>query len=95
MTKPGADLIAWYLNPDRLPVESRWSRKHAETQRSLCQRFAEPVIGAVTCHDIKTRHTQAIVNAAPTAGEGNRVHRMLSALVNAGLPPSSRRAPGA
>jgi hypothetical protein len=26
MTKPGADLIAWYLNPDRLPVGERWSR---------------------------------------------------------------------
>ena len=35
--------------------------------------------------DIKTRHTQAIVNAAPTAGEGNRVRRMISALVSAGL----------
>ena len=23
MTKPGADLIAWYLNPDRLPVAER------------------------------------------------------------------------
>ena len=49
MTKPGADLIAWYLNPDRLPVSDRWPRKHAYTQRSLCQRFAVPVIGAVAC----------------------------------------------
>jgi hypothetical protein len=31
MTKPGADLIAWYLNPDRLPVADRWSRKHADS----------------------------------------------------------------
>ena len=30
MTKPGADLIAWYLNPDRLPASGQWSRKHAE-----------------------------------------------------------------
>jgi hypothetical protein len=29
MTKPGADLIAHYLDPDRLPVGKRWSRKHA------------------------------------------------------------------
>jgi hypothetical protein len=28
MTKSGADLIAWYLNPDRLLVADRWSRKH-------------------------------------------------------------------
>ena len=63
----------------------RWSRKHAHTQRRLCERFAEPVIGAVTCQDIKTGHMQQIVNAAPTAGEGDRVHGMLSALVAAGI----------
>ena len=85
MRRPGADLIAWYLNPDRLPAEGRWSRRHADTQRRLCARFAAPVIGAVTCQDIKTRHTQAIVNAAPTAGEGDRVRRMVSAMVSAGL----------
>ena len=85
MTKPGADLIAWYLNPDRLPVAKRWSRKHAYTQRSLCQRFAVPVIGAVACQDITTVHAQKIVNAAPTASEGDRVHRMLSAMIGAGI----------
>jgi hypothetical protein len=85
MTKPGADLIAWYLNPDRLPVADRWSRKHADTQRRLCQRYATPVIGTVTCQDITVGHAQKIVNAAPTAGEGDRVHRMLSAMVSAGL----------
>ena len=85
MRRPGAELIAWYLNPDRLPVAERWSRRHADTQRRLCSRFAAPVIGAVTCQDIKTSHTQAIVNAAPTAGEGNRVHRMVSALVSVGI----------
>jgi integrase len=85
MRRPGADLISWYLCPDRLPVSERWSRKHGDTQRRLCSRFAAPVIGAVTCQDIRTGHTQAIVNAAPTAGEGNRVHRMISAMVSAGL----------
>jgi hypothetical protein len=34
---------------------------------------------------IKTSHTQQIVNAAPTSGEGDRVHRMISALVSVGL----------
>jgi integrase len=85
MERPGADLIAHYLNPDRLPVEERWSRKHTHTQRRLCERFAAPVIGTVTCQDIRASHTQQIVNAAPTAGEGARVARMLSALVNAGI----------
>ena len=85
MERPGADLIAYYLDPDRLPAEQRWSRKHAHTQRRLCERFAAPVIGAVTCQDIKTWHMQQIVNAAPTAGEGDRVRGMLSALVAAGI----------
>jgi integrase len=85
MRRPGAALIAHYLDPDRLPVQERWSRKHAHTQARLCERFAAPVIAAVPCEDITTGHTQAIVNAAPTAGEGDRVRGMISALVSAGL----------
>jgi hypothetical protein len=58
MRRPGADLIAHYLNPDRLPVNRRWSRKHADSQRRLCERFAAPVIAVITCQDIKSAHTQ-------------------------------------
>ena len=61
--------------PRPAPVGERWSRKHAHTQRRLCERFAAPVIDAVTCQDITTWHMQQIVNAAPTAGEGDRVRR--------------------
>jgi integrase len=85
MRRPGADLIAHYLDPDRLPVNRRWSRKHADSQRRLCERFVAPVITVVTCQDIKSGHTQHIVNAAPTAGEGDRVAAMISALVGAGI----------
>ena len=85
MKRPGADLIAYYLNPDRLPPDGQWSRKHAHTQRRLCERFAALVIDAVTCQDIKMQHVQKIVNAAPTAGEGTRVAGMISALVGAGI----------
>ena len=85
MERPGADLIAHYLDPDRLPVARRWSRRHADTQRRLCQRFAAPVIAAVTCQDITPGHMQQIVNAAPTASEGDRLHRCLSAMVTAGI----------
>jgi integrase len=85
MAKPGAALIAHYLDPDRLPVRKRWSRKHAHTQQRLCKLYVAPVIGAVTCEDIKIRHMQQVVNAAPTAGEGDRVRRLISALVNAGI----------
>jgi hypothetical protein len=85
MERPGADLIAHYLSPDRLPADKRWSRKHADTQRRLCERFAAPVIAKVTCQDIKVTHMQQIVSAAPTAEEGARLHRCLSALVTAGI----------
>jgi hypothetical protein len=85
MERPGADLIAHYLSPGRLPVQEQWSRKRAYTQRQLCERFATPVIGAVACQDIKATHMQKIVNAAPTPGEGRRVQRMISALVAAGI----------
>ena len=85
MQRPGADLIAYYLDPDRLPVAKRWSRRHADTQRRLCQRFAAPVIAAVTCQDITPGHMQQIVSAAPTASEGDRLHRCLSAMVTAGI----------
>ena len=85
MERPGADLIAHYLDPDRLPVAKRWSRRHADTQRRLCQRFAAPVIAAVTCQDITVDHMQQIVSAAPTASEGDRLQRCLSAMVTAGI----------
>ena len=85
MERTGTDLIAHYLHPDRLPADRRWSRKHVHTQRRLCERFAFPVIGDVACQDIKTWHMQQVVNAAPTAKEGPRVHGMISALVAAGI----------
>jgi len=85
MTKPGATLVAHFLNPDRLPVQDRWSRKHAHTQGRLCAKYVAPVIAEVVCQDIKTSYMQKIVNAAPTAGEGDRVRRMISALVTSGI----------
>lgn len=85
MRQPGAALIAHYLDPDRLPVQERWSRKHAHTQGRLCALYAAPVIATVTCQDIKAGHMQQVVNAALTAGEGDRVQRMISALVTAGI----------
>ena len=85
MERTGAGLIAHYLDPDRLRADRRWSRKHAHTQRRLCERFAAPVVGDVLCQDIMTWHMQQVVNAAPTAKEGARVHGMISAMVGAGV----------
>ena len=83
MERPGADLIAWYLSPGRR--RQPWSRKHADTQRRLCERFVAPVIGGLACQDIKTADMQRAVNAAPTDGEGERLRRCISALVTAGI----------
>src|SRR5437016_5930101 len=75
MERPGTELIAHYLSPSRHPAGKGWSRKHADTQRQLCARYLEPVIGDLACEDIKAADMQAAVNAAPTAGEGDRVRR--------------------
>jgi integrase len=85
MEKPGAALIAHYQSPDRHQPGKRWSRKHADTQRRLCERFVAPVIATIKCQDIKVAHMQQAVNAAPTADEGARLHRCLRAMVNAGI----------
>jgi integrase len=85
MLSTGDELIAFYLSADRLPAERQWSRKHAETQRYLCERFVRPVLGRLVCQDIRVADMQAAVNAAPTAKEGRRVRAMLSALTGAGI----------
>jgi integrase len=85
LERPGADLIAYYLSAGRHPAASPWSAKHADTQRRLLERFAAPVITAICCQDIKVADMQKAVNAAPTAGEGARLHRCLSAMVTAGI----------
>jgi integrase len=82
---PGADLITYYLSADRHPASRQWSAKHADTQRRLCERFVAPAIAKLTCQDIKAADMQKAVNAAPTEGEGARLHRCLSAMVTAGI----------
>jgi integrase len=85
MERPGGELIAFYLSPSRHPAGKGWSRKHADTQRRLCARYLAPVIGDLACEDIKAADMQTAVNAAPTASEGDRVRRCVSALVHAGI----------
>ena len=59
MERPGTDLIAYYLSPGRHPAARSWSRKHADTQRRLCQRYLAPVIGNLVCQDITVADMQA------------------------------------
>ena len=94
LERPGADLIAWYLCPDRHPADRPWSRRHADTQRRLCERFIAPVIAAVCCQDIRVADMQQIVDSAPTAGEGARLHRCLSAMITAGIAAGYLTGPG-
>jgi hypothetical protein len=47
MLRSGSELIAYYLSDDRRPAERVWSRRHADTQRDLCTRYLEPMIGKV------------------------------------------------
>jgi integrase len=85
LEKAGADLVAFYLSADRHPAGRPWSAKHADTQRRLCERFVTPVIATTCCQDIRVSDMQKVVNAAPTAGEGARLRRALSAMVTAGI----------
>jgi integrase len=85
MERSGADLIAWCLSPDRLPADGQWSRKHVHTQQRLCERFVAPVIGGLSCQDIRVADMQRIVNVAPTAQKGGRLQALVSALVGAGI----------
>ena len=85
LERPGADLIAFYLSPGRHPAGREWSPKHADTQRRLCHRFITPVIAGICCQDIKVADMQKVVNSAPTAGEGARLRRALSAMITAGI----------
>jgi integrase len=85
LLRPAADLIAWYLSPERHPAGQAWSRKHTHTQRRLCQRFLLPVLGDLPCQDILVADMQRALNAVSTAGEGARLRRCISALVSAGL----------
>jgi integrase len=84
LEQPGSALIDFYLSQERFPEDRKWSRKHLATQQRLCSLFARPVISKLACQDIAVEHMQAVVNAAPTAKEGKRVRRMVSALVTAG-----------
>jgi hypothetical protein len=85
LERPGSELVAFYLCPDRLPAREQCSRKHAHTQRRLCERFAIPVIGAVACQDIKVGRMHETVSAPATPGEGDRARGMISAMVAAGI----------
>lgn len=81
----GAQLIEWYLSPDRHPVDRPWSRSHLAGQRRLCRRFLLPVIGALPCETIAHTHLQQAINAANTADSGARVAKCAKALINIGI----------
>lgn len=81
----GAQLVDWYLSPDRHPPDKPWSRSHLAGQQRLCLRFLLPVIGALSCDRITLADLQQSVNAASTADAGSRVAKCARALVNVGI----------
>jgi len=83
MRRPGADLIAHYLDPDRLLVKDRWSRKHADTQRRLrtigspheqLQHASCPPLAAldrrVPCRRFRSRCDWLVIEAGLTSHDG-------------------------
>ena len=86
MERPGAALIAYYLSPDRLPADEPWSRKHADTQRRLCERYLAPVIGRPGLPGHQDRpHAGRRSTPRPPRGKATRLRRCISALVGAGI----------
>src|SRR6185437_9199619 len=90
MTQPASAIFRFPTKPPQLargrggrPVTPAKAGGPARGRILASERFAAPVIDAVTCQDIKTEHMQKIVNAAPTPGDGARVQGMISALVSA------------
>jgi hypothetical protein len=69
MELPGSGLIAHYLDPDRLPVDDRWSRKHAHTQRRLCERFAAGHANYRITLDMYVGTTAGVLDRARAATE--------------------------
>ena len=65
MLRSGSELIGYYLSDDRRPAERAWSRRHADTQRDLCARYLEPVIGQLASQDITVADMQAAVFPTP------------------------------
>jgi GNAT superfamily N-acetyltransferase len=85
-TSAPADHVVYklYIHPDHRGrglgpqlLDSARGAVVAHTHARLCQRFVSPVIGPLACEDIRVGDMQAIVNAAPTSGEGRRAcHRL-------------------
>jgi hypothetical protein len=47
MERLSADLVPNHLSPDQFLIQAQWSGKHPRTQRGLCERSADPVIGTI------------------------------------------------
>ncbi|MEZ0114684.1 site-specific recombinase XerD [Catenulispora sp. EB89] len=82
-TASGADLIAYYLSPDRLPADRQWSSSYRADQERFGRKTLE-VIGDVPCGAIETWHMQQIVNRANTATSGARLRTFISGLIKIG-----------
>ena len=80
---PVARLMDAWLDPDR-PRRAAWSLKYADGCRTVSRRLIVPHIGEIRCVDLRFEDVQRAVSEAPTAGEGARVKRVLSAAVHWG-----------
>jgi hypothetical protein len=53
----GAELLAWYLSPDRLPVGKAWSRSYRTAQEHLCRMYIQPTFESLrTCRQTDRQH---------------------------------------
>lgn len=81
----GAELIDWYLSPDRLPVDRAWSRSYQSAQEHLCRKYILPAIASLSCSQIRTSDLQNCINQASTPGQGKRLAGCVRAIIRVGL----------
>jgi hypothetical protein len=73
MERRGADLIAFYLSPDRHPASRQWSRGHAGTQGKLCEWIVPDGVIDVDCAPPSVRAAAAV--GEQVVLEGGRLMR--------------------
>lgn len=81
-TVPVSTLLDEWLHPSDEPHS--WSLKYTRSNEWLVRTYVRPSIGSVICQDLRREDVVKAVKAAPTAGEGQRLKRLLSSALRWG-----------
>lgn len=94
--QPASVGIAYWLDPGRKTPKTKngWGDSHRSHMEAYAREYFTPLIGGVKLVSLRRKHFQDVVDAAPTAGEGQNLHRaatsLIAALHQGGLLPEER-----